>query len=246
MVWIFVGLAWAQTPGPTVLWQPWAKKLIGEKEEIRKKSIVELKRIKDLNPLLKAALATDERALALDVIVALQLHSFQGPLLQEVTKDKDGIIVLALNALLNSENRLEIAQEYVQHLRLRLNLISPSAAVAMIDGLGRIGKKLPSEMWLKLFTHPMHEVRSTALTYLRVMHFNHRLRPAAEFLRLGLKEPAFQLKMQTAFFVHELRNHPAYKSILAYCLKEGDKDVRLACEGPPPKKSSRKSASEDG
>lgn len=228
-------------------WQIWAKKLIGEKEEVRNTSLKELKKIKDLNQQLNKALDSEaEKALALDVIVALQLQDFNPRLLQAALTDREGITVLAINGLLTTTNRQQIGKEFLKHLTMRMPLLSESAIVAMIDGLGRMGKKIPSELWQKLFTHPAHEVRSAAITYLRVMHMNYKLRPSSDFLRQGLAEASRQLRMQTAFFVFELKDHPAYQAIFAACLQSSNSEVRMACEGPKLKDPKKKNGSRRG
>ncbi len=210
-------------------WMRWGKKLIGENRQVRDKSVAELRKIKDLNETLTKALQGDEKNLALDVIVALGLENFIPELMELGLSDRDGTFFLAINGLLSSANKEKISNQYLALITNQLRQLSAANIVAMLDALGRMGKKIPTALWIKLFDHPYYEVRSAALTFLRVMYHDYRLRPSEDLLLLGLNSPSQQIRTQTAFLISEFRDSPKYADILNTCQQNTKKEIQRIC-----------------
>ena len=176
---------------------------VGESEKSRDAALAALRKTPRINQILFKALAGTDRALALDVIVALDIKSFVPELIERSAVDEDGFLILALSSMLDETNENKILSSY-QSALTRLSERSPAAIVAMLEPLGRLGRRLPRATVAALFAHEWPEVRGAALYYVRLMALEHRKDAGLEHVAGALRERSFQLRAQAVFAAREI------------------------------------------
>ncbi len=222
----------ASTPAPTTNWVRLARH-VGENEKSHATAIRELKKIKDLDTILVKALETPERFHSLDVIAALKKTELIPQLLERVSADEDGFLVLTLNSLLNAETKNLILNTYLEKLKPERQVIHSAAAiVAMLEPLDRAGLMLPKETLASLFDHSYPEVRSSALSYVRAMILKGKRTDYQAYVLKALSSSPYQLRLQALALVEELGRLEKpidLSSVHALCEKDKNAHVRTRC-----------------
>ncbi len=211
-------------------WIVAAKHLIGETDLVRDRSIVELKKIPDLNQILEKELSGPNKAFALDVIVVLQKMEFLPQLLKGVESDVDGILTLATNGLLSVATKDQITSHYVKLLETQSSQLKPTVLMAIIDALARAGTTLSDSVRRDLFAHPFLEIRSAMLGFLRLQFFRNQRKPSVKELRVAINQKSLQLRRQAAFFLSELKAFPEYKPLFEICKHDQDLEIQKLCK----------------
>ncbi len=230
-----VDAAVAKAKSPT--WTGLARK-VGESEDGRAAVIEQLRKIKTLNAILKKAIYTNERPLALDVISALELKSLVPDLLFHVPADPDGFLTVAINSMMDQKNQTQILKSYIDNLAPgSVDKVSSAAIVAMLEPLGRLAIVLQPPTIARLQIHESPEVRSSTLYYIRVMGLRNHHFESLETLASLLKAPEFQIRLQAvSIFAEFLKLADAPKDKLApratlktVCDGEKTASIRSAC-----------------
>lgn len=231
-------LAAASPASAKVGWSALARRVgEGESPKARQDAVAKLKKTPRLDRILLEALATPDRALALDVIAALKMEAFVPALLKRVSSDRDGMAILTLNSLLNENVTDRVLDAYVEALSpAPQGSLSPAAIVAMLEPLGRGARELSDESLAPLFAHEYPEVRSAALYYVRLMAIVHR-RPTNLALAAGALDSSwFQLRSQAQYFFkevaldRELRPFADLERAAAACRRESNRFAKEACQ----------------
>jgi hypothetical protein len=206
-----------------------------ETAQVRNEALAELRKQKNLDQKLIAALDTEDRFLALEAISALQLKKLVPDMLSKVESDTDGFLTLTLSSLLDEQNKDKVLNGYTELITSKkTNKLSPATIVAILEPLGRIGIALPVKSVEQLSKHKFPEVRSSALLYVRSMALLHKKREFNKVLDSGLKASEYQLRLQTVSHLHDLSNAGAKTSysltqLRGICQKEKIKNVRESC-----------------
>ena len=187
-------------------WTHDARRLTGESGTVRVQMIARLRKIPRLKSTLLAALSTSDRALACDVLVALQMHEALPDLIRLSETDETGLTYLAINTLATKNDLGELGRLY--HVRALASRTSDASRMVLIDTLARMGVRLPEgelkDLLLDRGRAP--EIRSAALNYLR--HFALHYGEFSDLKLLGrlLEERNLspQLRMQALYFYTEL------------------------------------------
>jgi hypothetical protein len=194
----------AESP-PARSWSWLAGRLTGVSEEDRRGAIEQLRALPRLSDSLSAALAGPRRFLALEVISSLGLRDFLPALLTLSEHDRSGATLLTLNTLLDGHNVEGVARAYRDRLtRDGGRPRSATAAVIMLDTLGRLGVTLPDSTVRAFLESPSFELRSAALSYARyqILQFH-----APRFLfavETALRSHPYQLRLQADFLIADL------------------------------------------
>jgi hypothetical protein len=220
-------------------WVTLARRLTGESETIRQRSLKQLGAIKNLDSIL-----TDEihqptmlnghlntrKFLAFDVIVALQRRSMMPVLVKESLTDEAGATYHTMNALLTSENGP--AQIRLYHARLVSHPNSDAVQITLLDTLGRSGFELSLSEVRRLNTAGSIEVKAGLLSYLREMMILKNHQQYQELLPELMNENSYELKMQTLFLAEELMNQKKLnlKETRWGCLKDSDMKIQIRCK----------------
>lgn len=146
-------------------WIEAARRLTGESDAVRTRSIRLLRKVPDLEARLKAAMATGDRFLAFDVMVALELKSLVPELIAYSSADSTGYSYHTLNALASGAEMRRVLGIY----RARLESIDlrPASKVAILDSLARTSIEVPGWTIDRLLLDAVPEVRESTLGYLR-------------------------------------------------------------------------------
>lgn len=145
---------------------------VGFSEEYREAAVRELRSMRGLDAQLSRALTTDDRPLALEVITDLNLRQFVPRMISLVPSDEDGFLTLAVNSMMTEANRPRVLSLY-SDLLSDWRAHSVGSIVAMLEPLGRLGKRLPRTTLVALKSHPSPDVRDATLYYLRMMSLRH-------------------------------------------------------------------------
>jgi hypothetical protein len=222
---------------PQPSWPQLARQVgMGETEKTRLAAVRSLRAMKNLNTVLLEALETPNRSLALDVIAALDLNSLVPTLLERVSADEDGFLVLTLNSLLNNDNKANVLTAYADVIgNGRTRPASAAAIVGMLEPLGRLGIVLPKSTVSALLEHEFDEVRSATLLYVRVMTLTHGRYEYTQFGMKAFRSAPFQLRLQALFLMDEFTRRAEAKesvdipAISNLCDKEKAPAVKTRC-----------------
>ena len=150
---------------------------------------------------------------------------------RKIFEDKDGFITLTLNTLKTNDNKNELAKYYLVILsqtdhRARL---SSASILAMIDNLGRLGYKMPYNLFVSMLGHKSPEVRESMVSYMRTLALRYK---NTEYLKAApeiIKNEGPQLRIQTYFTLAEV---PDFKGLdfVASCEKDKDELVKSICK----------------
>lgn len=215
-------------------WVLAARNLIGESDGRREKSLQYLKSLPDLEKIIEQELDGPHRYHALDVVAAIADPEFVPILQRKIFEDTDGFITLTLNALKTNDNKNELAKYYIVILsqsdhRARL---SPPSICAMVDNLGRLGYKIPYDVFIQLLDHSSQEVKESSVAYMRTLALRYRnfeyLKSAQEIL--STQGP--QLRIQTLFALAEIPTNEFTSKInfVEICEKDADPEVKGICK----------------
>jgi len=214
-------------------WRATARRLTGLSESVRQRAITELRGVPHLASTLRASLQGPDKALALDVIAALNLEDLLPDLLLASQTDTDGTTYLAIGALLDDHNARSIADAYVHRLReTTTRPVSMTAQVIMLDTLARLGARMSEPEVLRLLDSPIFEVRSAALYYARVWMRKARRNDFEGVIRAALHCEPYQLRVQALYTVWDLRDVLGDKTrdLLGQCTGDDSEEVRELCK----------------
>lgn len=202
-------------------WQYHARRLTGYEEPIRVASLRALKQTKTIAADVEAALEGPDRYLALDVIATLDLQSTLPALFRASDKDEDGVVSLAINALITPDNVGQITEFYVKRLnRAYRKALSVPSFVAILDVLGRLGHRLGEKQVAEYAQNPDPDIRSAALYYARLISKHDRELAYSEAITRGLADPTETLRTQTRLFLKEVCKKGALKTRPKLCEDE--------------------------
>lgn len=190
---------------PAGTWQHHARRLTGYEEPIRIASLRALKQNKSIAAEVEKSLEGPDRYLALDVIATLDLQSTLPALFRASDRDEDGVVYLAINALITPDNVDEITSFYTRRLsRANWKALSVPSFVAILDVLGRLGHHLPEKQVTEYAQNEDPDVRSAAIYYARLISKRDRKLAYSDAVARGLKDPAETLRIQTRLFLREI------------------------------------------
>lgn len=201
----------------------------------RDSALASLRKQKNLAEKLTKALDTKDRPLALDAIGALPMKNLIPELQNRVPTDSDGFLILTLSSLLDNENKDSVLKTYTETLNGNIESVSAGAIVAMLEPLGRLGEQLSKETLTKLEAHAYPEVRSSLLSYLRVLTLTHNKRDNDAMITKALAAPEFQLRLQAVSIIKEISLQAGRTPIIApaeldkHCQKEAAVRVKEQC-----------------
>jgi hypothetical protein len=218
--------------GATPDWKLLARRFTGESDWIRKDSIDQIRKIPNLENLLKKELSGPDKFIVLDVIATLRLSGLLPDLIKYSEHDDTGFFYHALNALMTSTSlKLKLSQLYYSRL---LNVNTPPAAkVAILDTLGRLNVSISrADLKYLLLDDTSPEVRSAALYYLR-NQFTNKLEQERDLLLLKavLDSEPYQIRLQTIYFLSELNTQyqNTWLPFLKSCLTDKNPEVKKSC-----------------
>jgi hypothetical protein len=210
-------------------WTGLARRLTGESQAVRREAIASLRSVPNLERDLKAAFAGQDRFLAFDVIVALDLRKMVPALLEYSVTDETGYSYHVMNALASAGDRAKILETY----ETQLVSAAPAGKVAILDAFARTSRELPSAVLDRLFEHEMPEVRAAALGYVRSAVLRHGRREEARRVFSALLDPAYQVRLQALYLVSELpaplRPRHKLRAAVERCRADPFEAVRAFC-----------------
>jgi len=154
-------------------------------------------------------------------------------LLRFSEKDMTGATYLTINTLIDKRNERSIIQTYTVRLQhVQAGALSDVSIVILLDTLGRSVAKLSPDDLMRLMRLTSPEVKSAVLYYVRArLRAYPEEREYFEFLRAGLNEAAYQLRLQTLFALSDLKG--ALRSedliVLSACESDSNIDVAMLC-----------------
>jgi len=219
-------------------WSQHALRLTGESDEVRTQSLQQLRKIPELEKILRGELGGPNRYLALDVIAALPLPKMFDDVLRAAERDETGFFYNALNSLVTMKNRRRIATVYAE--RATTDRTPPPARIVLLDTLTRLGVLLPAAQLRPLLTQTSFEVRSATLAYAR--HFLLHARPK-DYLPLVLQAAGngpYQIRIQALSLLSELARAARPGSpemqvsarlapLLLACQRDGQPEIQKFC-----------------
>lgn len=180
--------------------------MTGESDEVRERALRRLRKIPDLENTIKKELNGPKKALALDVISALEMRSLLPDLLGAALNDETGFVYLTLNNLMTSKNRGELVPFYKKQLLCRFMCkTSGPAQVVIIETLARLNEEIEVAELEKLFDKTSWpEVQGAILDYTRYMVTKFKKDSYAVLLKKGLEAETIQLQQQTLSVISEI------------------------------------------
>jgi hypothetical protein len=210
-------------------WTGFARRLTGESQEVRQEAIASLRKTPNLERDLKRAFEGQDRFLAFDVIVALDLRKMVPALLEFSATDESGYSYHVMNALATPVDRAKILDTYAAQLASA----APAAKVAILDAFARTSRELPSSVLDGLFEHPMPEVRAAALGYVRNAVLRRGRREEARRAFAAILDPAYQIRLQAFYLLSELpaplRPKHRLRAAVERCRSDPFEAVRTYC-----------------
>lgn len=191
-------------------------------------AVQRLHEIKNLSSVLIESLNTEKRAFALEAIAALQLVETLPALLKSAEHDKDGFLILTINALLTAENQERVLNKYkILLVSRKSSSLTPSAIAAMLEPMGRLGALLPRPTVAHLLRHEFPEVQSSTINYIRKIALKYRRRDYVDLLNLNFHNSTLQVRLQSSFFLQELQQKT--KDTKKLCKNEKSDEVKIFC-----------------
>lgn len=214
-------------------WVEAARRLTGESARVRTDSIGALRKIPDLEFRLRSALATGDRYLAFDAIVALELKSLVPDLISFSATDSSGYSYHALNAVASGPEMRRVLGIY--RARLEESELRPAAKVAILDSFARTAIEIPGGTLDRLLQDSVPEVRESVLGYLRSSVIHHRRGADVSRVARGLSDVADAIRWRALSILSEvpkgMRKVVAEKIAPAFagCREDPDVDLRGYC-----------------
>lgn len=222
------------TPASPSSWQNLAQR-VGPSESDRNTNIEKLKNITELNSILLRALESEDRALSLDVMSALNKTELLPELLKQIPKDKDGYLVLTVNTLISKSNESAIMEQYIKWINSKTD-INSAALLAMLEPLNRLQSYATEELLTSLASHPSPEVRAEVLNILRSKLQSEKtdLDQYRGLLLTYLKDSAYSLRLQTYSLIQEFsrdfsKSSPLLELAEQRCKKELSSESLYNC-----------------
>lgn len=187
-------------------WATEAVRMTGESDQVRERALRRLRKIPDLEATLKKELNGSKKALALDVISALEMRALLPDLLSTALTDETGFVYLTLNNLMTSKNRGELVPFYKKQLLCRfLCATSGPSQVVILETLARLNEEIEVDELEKLFAKTSWpEVQGAIIDYSRYMVTKFKKEKYAVLLKKGLESETVQLQQQTLAVISEI------------------------------------------
>jgi hypothetical protein len=180
--------------------------MTGESDEVRQRALARLDKRPKLKETLQNEITGPKRALALDVISALNYQSLLPDLLKIAGEDETGFVFLTINNLMTDKNRAELVTFYKKQLLCKhLCTLSAPSKVVILETLGRLNEALGVADLQSLYkeaTWP--EVQGAVLDYARLAVLKFKKNAYAVLLKQGLEAEALQLREQALTAIAEL------------------------------------------
>ena len=191
------------TSPPVKTWSREALKLTGESNFVRSVAIKNLQRIPNLPEILLREIKGPQRALALDVITALQIKTLVPRLLELAVNDDSGQTYLTIDTLITADNISQVLEVYQRRLLCRwwCAPISAAAKIVVIETLGRTETMLSAARLRWLFRENTFEVRSAVLRYTRRFLLRGEHIEFLEIVHLALSSQPHQVRSQARFLL---------------------------------------------
>ncbi|MGE4131049.1 MAG: hypothetical protein AB7F86_05390 [Bdellovibrionales bacterium] len=202
-------------------WVILSRQLIGESEKTRQKALTQLLETFPTTKDILKEIDGPYRPYALDVLVALNRPDTALKLLDLVASDPDGSLTLAINALMNGTNYLQIAERYEKLLSESLGGLSTPSALAMMDYLTHLKRPCPDDICEKLLAHSRIELQQAAALHLAAVPKANGL----EILARWLDKLYPQVRAQIMLVFYDRSQEKAEK----ICLADKDPIVQSAC-----------------
>lgn len=191
---------------PAVHWTALARQVgQSETEAERTAAIRELRRLPDLSRVIRKALDTSERPLALEVISALEMQALIPELTDRAAIDRDGFTAVALNSMLTDRNKNRILKIYAARLQTDLDRLSDAVIVAFMEPIGRLSYQLPRSTLVALKDHASPDVRASLLYYLRLMALRAHNEQNVDLVADLLQAPEYQVRLQAQSITSEMQ-----------------------------------------
>lgn len=230
---LFIAALFWSAPCGAWDWSRDAVRLTGESDYVREQALNRLKKRPDLENILRQQLRGPKQPLALDVISALDMVELLPDLLQVAKKDENGFVYLAINNLMNSENKNKIVSIYEHHLFCPASCqASGPAQVVILDTLSRLGESFSPQQIESLLASPWPEVRFSALNYVRTALLKRNQGQYLHLVKQALHGQPLQLREQALYLASELTD-VQQKQILASmsnCQNTFGPTARVLCE----------------
>lgn len=186
---------------------------VGPAEKNRNAAIAQLRKLKGLDKTLLNQIGKTHQAYALDVISALNKKELIPDLLQKISLDNSGFLILTLNSLITSPD-LSLVFSHYKKLIGTDDSLSPANIVALLEPLGRLGEKLEKEDLEKLLRHPFPEVRSSVLLYARNLVLKFKNPEYHSLFKLAQNDKVYQIKQMIHSYLKELASNPKLEDSL--------------------------------
>lgn len=229
-------VAFSLSPVPALAaahWWDYARRFTGEDDKVRDAAVGSLRKIPTLNAELKKALGTTEHFLALDVITTLGLKEMMTDLLAFAEKDKTGYSYHVISSLIEAKDHDRVGHIYLD--RIDNPKTSAAAKIAMIDAAARMEITIGPERTERLLKDESPEVRASVLSLFRTELLRRNFQRGLSVLETTIRDPAFQIRMQTLFLVSELpgslrrANLSLIDGVLQSCSEDAMPQVKSFC-----------------
>ena len=187
-------------------WSKEAVRMTGESDHIRERALARLAKMPHLREILRQEISGPKKALALDVISALNYQSLLPELRKAASNDETGFVFLTINNLMTNENRFDLVKFYKKQLLCKiLCSISEPSKIVIIETLARLNEKLSLEELEGLYDESAWpEVKGAILDYVRYATVKHKNKSYAELLKKPFTENNLQLREQALSAISEL------------------------------------------
>lgn len=220
-------------------WVAHARRLSGESDAVRNRSIAALKKIPRLEKKLREELkryqpeATrlqSEVFLALDVISTLKITALIPDLTILADRDTSGYSIHALNSLITKKNLTKTIGFY--HQLFHSSKSSPAAKIAILDTFSRMQVKIDFKHLRGLFEISSPQVQGAILNYVRIYTQSPEFKDYLPILKLALETGGYQIRMQTLYLVSEVGSQvkPIAWTVLESCKEDSHPKVQKFCQ----------------
>lgn len=215
-------------------WHYHALRLSGESKEVYLDSVDALRNTKNLDAkILSAILSSNSirRALALDVITALNTHHLYAPLLRLLHKDQTGQIHLTLSLIASTAEKNNLMSTFLYRLESKNS--HPTGRIAILNIFEHYNVVLSETFLSKLLQDSIPEIRLAVMNYIRNALINNFYPKKYALLQKGLSSQPYQVRLHTLFIIKDLIEkrilNPSALDLIKSCSKDSSIDVRNTC-----------------